>query len=79
MAELFNNEFYATTADDEKPEFPDLDEELEIGMLYLKYDCLIIYVLSKKNGTIGMAPLRKLNLTAKMLISLYVITRLFKL
>lgn len=32
MAELFNTEFYATNADAVKPEFPDLDEELEIGM-----------------------------------------------
>lgn len=30
MQELFNDEFYATPEDDQKPQFPDLDEELEI-------------------------------------------------
>jgi hypothetical protein len=30
MRQLFNNEFYDGD-ENEKPEFPDLDEELEIG------------------------------------------------
>ncbi|XP_056645496.1 protein KRI1 homolog [Diorhabda sublineata] len=30
MQELFNEEFYTAPEDDQKPEFPDLDEELEI-------------------------------------------------
>lgn len=33
MQSLFNDEFYGQPEDDQKPEFPDLDEELELGML----------------------------------------------
>lgn len=31
MQALFDDEFYRAPEDDQKPEFPDLDEELEIG------------------------------------------------
>lgn len=33
MQSLFSDEFYQGPEGDQKPEFPDLDEELEIGML----------------------------------------------
>lgn len=33
MQSLFNDEFYEGPEDDQKPEFPDLDEELELGLL----------------------------------------------
>lgn len=33
MQSLFNEEFYGKPEDDRKPEFPDLDEELELGIL----------------------------------------------
>lgn len=35
MQSLFNDEFYSGPEGDQKPEFPDLDEELEIGMCAL--------------------------------------------
>lgn len=40
MNSLFNDEFYEGTEGDQKPEFPDLDEELELGIT--KYKNLII-------------------------------------
>lgn len=32
MQSLFNDEFYGGPEEEQKPEFPDIDEELEIGM-----------------------------------------------
>lgn len=32
MQSLFNDEFYQEPEEEQKPEFPDLDEELELGM-----------------------------------------------
>lgn len=40
MQALFNNEFYEGAEDEQKPEFPDLDEELEIGKF-----CFVNYKL----------------------------------
>lgn len=31
MQKLFSDEYYQDAVDEQKPEFPDLDEELEIG------------------------------------------------
>lgn len=46
MQALFNDEFYAGPEGDKKPEFPDLDEELEIGKFnndayFLNYQILL--------------------------------------
>ncbi|EZA47646.1 hypothetical protein DMN91_012373 [Ooceraea biroi] len=38
MKELFNDEYYAVAADEQKPEFPDIDEELEIEHTWDQYD-----------------------------------------
>lgn len=35
MQKLFSEEFYEVEEDEEKPVFPDLDEELEIGKIKL--------------------------------------------
>lgn len=32
MSQIFNDDFYGEEEGEQKPEFPDLDEELEIGM-----------------------------------------------
>ena len=34
MSELFNSEYYSSCADETRPEFPELDEELEIGKFF---------------------------------------------
>lgn len=39
MKELFNDEYYADAAgEDQKPEFPDIDEELDIERTWDQYD-----------------------------------------
>lgn len=47
MQALFNNEFYEGPEEDQKPEFPDIDEELEIGISFfkIKYLNVVNYVL----------------------------------
>ncbi|OAD52573.1 Protein KRI1 like protein [Eufriesea mexicana] len=38
MTKIFNDDYYATPEDDIKPEFPDIDEELEIEETWDNYD-----------------------------------------
>ncbi|CAL7939569.1 unnamed protein product [Xylocopa violacea] len=38
MTEIFNDDYYAAAEDDAKPEFPDIDEELEIEDTWDTYD-----------------------------------------
>jgi hypothetical protein len=41
MKNLFDTEYYDEQADEEKPEFPDLDDELELGIKYFTLGFLI--------------------------------------
>lgn len=38
MTEIFNDDYYAAAEDDVKPEFPDVDEELEVEDTWDNYD-----------------------------------------
>ena len=38
MGEMFNDDYYGVPEDDAKPEFPDIDEELEIEDTWDNYD-----------------------------------------
>lgn len=43
MHALFNDEFYEGPEMDQKPEFPDIDRELEIGIIGIKCQCTIYF------------------------------------
>lgn len=43
MRALFNDEFYEGPEMDQKPEFPDIDRELEIGIIGIKCQCTIYF------------------------------------
>lgn len=38
MMEIFNDDYYAASKEDIKPEFPDIDEELDIESTWDNYD-----------------------------------------
>lgn len=38
MQAMFNDDFYAGPEGDQKPEFPDIDQELEVERTWDKYD-----------------------------------------
>lgn len=38
MQEIFNDDFYVGPEGDQKPEFPDIDQELEVETTWDKYD-----------------------------------------
>lgn len=57
MKELFNDEFYQGPEGDQKPQFPTIDEELEIGKIWVPKkltETMQIFLLFQKIGTIGM-------------------------
>lgn len=37
MSEIFDEDYYGTGGDEEKPEFPEYDEELEIGKFWKQF------------------------------------------